>query len=470
MIKRIFILIFVIVNFSMVEAQSNRVLNPGFEVHDSCFPALGGFEANQVTNWSDPNFGSSDYYLKYAFNAGHECTYRNLSTPPRVFPGFEFPHGGECYGGFLNFTDDSTFQEYVQGSFKSRLDSNKRYAIECYISMGEVGTCTYDLGFYFSDTQIVNHTGNRIHETPQFENALSNPITTKTGWQRITGSYLSDGKDSFLVIGNFKPYYLHTQISCPTNLPGATDQGSYMLIDDVAVYDTSLIDTVMLCMHDSVQFNYIWYSADGLYTDMIGGLPVKRLIQHRPASASYTFVDVPFNIGDTVQIGFMYVCHADTFTNPVFVCDSFDLSDCWRDKYVWSITHDTLIDQVFQNIYGCDSTVRYRVRTHDTVSNIGIDAIAKGMYPLAIYPNPANDLINIKMRVNSVEAPQYKVEVYDYVGRKIDLPGQSSPTKTEKSPELLFQLHISDISDGMYFVRIVDSHHKVVGSGKFVKE
>jgi len=465
------VLIFIMANILALNAQSNRVLNPHLEEHDTCWPGAAGFRENQVKYWSDPDFASSDYFLKYAYDGStlSDCNYRNSVTPPMVFPGFEFPHSGGSYGGFFSYSpDDSMFREYVQASFLSRLDSNKMYAIECFVSVGEYFGCTCDLGFYFSDTIISYYTLGRIEEIPQFENPASNPINTQHGWQRITGSYLSDGKDSFLVIGNFTPNYLQHGATCNSRivLPG----DSYMFIDDVAVYDTSLIDTVMLCLHDSVQFNNQWYSTDGLYTDMIGGLPVKRLIQHRPESASYTFIDVPFSVGDTVQIGFMYVCHADSFIYPTIVCDSMFSIGCVREIYLWPIVRDTVIDQVFENIYGCDSTVRYRVRTHDTVSNIGIGPVNEGMYSLAIYPNPANDLINIRMRTNSVEAIHYVVEVYDYVGKKIELPGHSSLTNAAKSQEVHFQLQIGDISDGMYFVRIVDSNHKVVGSGKFVKE
>ena len=464
-------MIFIMANILILNAQSNRVLNPHLEEHDTCFPAIGGFGHNQVKHWSEPAVGSSDYYLKYAFDisTASDCNYRNACTPPQTLFGFEFPHSGGSFGGLgIYEDDDSTFREYIQASLRTRLDSNKMYAIECFISVSDYTNCTPDFGFYFSDTTISHYLNGRIDEIPQFENPISNPINTQHGWQRITGSYLSDGNDTFVIIGNFTPYYLHHSSPCASKL--SLVPSTYIFIDDVAVYDTSLIDTVMLCSHDSVQFNNQWYSTDGLYTDMIGGLPVKRLIQHRPVSASYTFVDVPFTVGDTVQIGFMYVCHSDSFIYPTIVCDSMFSIGCVREIYLWPIVRDTVIDQVFENIYGCDSTVRYRVRTHDTLSNIGIAAIDKGMYPLAIYPNPANNLINVKMRVNSVEATQYEVEIYDYVGRKIELPGQSSPTNAAKSLEVHFQLQISDINDGMYFVRIVDSHHKVVGSGKFVKE
>ena len=458
MIKNVILLLLILSNVILLNAQSNRVLNPNLEEHDTCFPALGGFRDGQVKYWSDPNMGSSDYFLKYALDISTAgvCSYRNYCTPPLTLFGFEFPHSGGSYGGAVEYLDgDSTFREYVQASFISRLDSNKMYPFECFISVADNSNCTPNFGLYFSDTAVYQ-LGGRIQAIPQFSNPISSPINTQHGWQRITGSYLSDGKDSFLVMGNFTPYYLRTISPCASGIDRV--QASYFFIDDVAVYDTSLIDTVTLCLHDSIQFNNLWYKTDGLYIDMIGGLPVKRLIQHRPESASYTFVDVPFVVGDTVEIGFMAVCHSDSFVYPYLFCDSTDGIACYHEIYLWPIVRDTVIDQVFENIYGCDSTVRYRVRTNDTVSNIGIDAISLGMFALTIYPNPTNEFLSIKLNTNKNTI--YSIEILDISGRAV---------LTQSLVDA--NIDISLLTSGMYFVKLFNSKTgKLLGTEKFVKE
>ena len=88
---------------------------------------------------------------------------------------------------------------------------------------------------------------------------------------------------------------------------------------------------------------------------------------------------------------------------------------------------------------------------------------------LKIFPNPANEIINLKMdEFEDLKSGDIKVEVYDAMGRSIQIDVIQKETSSFR--ELSLQLNISKLGAGLYFVRVLDKENKQIGSGKFVKE
>ncbi|NQT76544.1 MAG: T9SS type A sorting domain-containing protein [Bacteroidetes bacterium] len=89
--------------------------------------------------------------------------------------------------------------------------------------------------------------------------------------------------------------------------------------------------------------------------------------------------------------------------------------------------------------------------------NIGIDIDEnknKFEHTILLYPNPADKTIFFKS-----DYPIYKIEIYDIRGR---IMKQSNSISSNNS------INISDLADGIYFYRIVDSNFRSF-TGKFVK-
>ena len=426
--KKIFFSFILFCVLNDASAQSNLVLNHSFEnYYDTTYVGTASFAIGWVDYWSDPNRGSSDLYVP---NSGGEA-----HTPPSAYNGNEYPHSGYCFAGFV-FLDlaGSNFYEYIQGSFLNPLLAGQTYGIECYVSNADAyPNCINDLGFYFSDTQITRTGASILPFTPQYANPVSNPIDTRIGWQRITGSYTALGGEQFLSLGNFTPYAL-CHFSCGDTSP---EQGNYLFVDDVAVYDTSKVDTISLCTNDSVQIDGIWRHNEGLYTELIGGLPIRFYIAPRPYSANLTIIEKPFLTGDSVRITLLQKGGIDSASGNV--------------NFVWVSTNRT-IDVPMYNIYGCDSTVRYICGT-----NIGIRHISDYI-DWHIYPNPANDFIEVK--ILNADRSRYEISIVDFSGRLITLP----PSNTDR-------INISKLQSGLYFVRLTDIKSlKVMATEKLVKE
>lgn len=413
-------------------AQSNIVLNPSLENHyDTTALGIASFSRLFVTNWSDPNFGSSDYYTPKS--AGE------VTTPPKNGFGFEYPHTGYCYGGFIVYEEtSSTAYGYVQASFSSPMITGQSYSIECYVSLAEYSLCISNLGFYFSDTSVSIFAGDILPLSPQFTNPDINMISTKKGWQRITGNYTAHGGENYLSIGNFLPYGASHIDTCALYDP--IFNASYLFIDDVAVYDTSKVDTINLCMNDSVEIGGVWLHNEGPVTDIIGGLPVRFYIHQRSSSANLTILTKPFLDGDSVKIVLLQSAGPDSSTSIVGL---------YNFLYVKT---DTTIDIPMYNIYGCDSTVRYVCGT-----NIGINHISYYIN-WSVYPNPANDYLQIT--INNNDPNSYSISIIDITGKEVKSLSISNAA-----------IDISLLKSGMYFAKLLNTKTgKVVGNEKFVKE
>ena len=439
--KKIVLIICVLLVCFGLKSQSNQLLNPGFEESaDTCIPGMGlaGFSYGKVSNWNDPNLGSSDYFSPYSYGGFGLCgLYAWFTTPPSNGFGFEYPHQGYCYGGFIFLSnDEDSFHEYIQGTLRNPLIVDKTYAIESYVSIADMsGACLSNLGFYFSDT-LVNSLpyGERMDFEPQYENPNSNMIDTRLGWQRIRGNYTAHGGEKYVSIGNFRANNA-SNVSCrDTTIIG---QGTYLFIDDVAVYDTSGIDTIRLCSNDSVLIGGLWRKNLGLYIDMIGGLPVKFYVEPRTYSTNLTIIERPFTLGDSARLSFPQMGGVDS-TNLL--------------NFAW-IKNDTSIDIPMYNIYGCDSTIRYLFGWR-----IGIEKGQDNKTVWSIYPNPANDFLHIL--INKNDPNSYAINIIDIMGNQI-----ISQSVSKES------IDISSLTSGMYFVKLLNSKTgKLVGTEKFVKE
>jgi len=88
---------------------------------------------------------------------------------------------------------------------------------------------------------------------------------------------------------------------------------------------------------------------------------------------------------------------------------------------------------------------------------------------LEIFPNPANDIINLTMdEFENLKIRDVKVEVYDAMGRSIQIDVIQKETSLFR--EMSHQINISKLGSGLYFVRVINKEYKQIGSGKFVKE
>lgn len=219
-----------IVMISILVSQNcvsqNLVLNPDFEDTLTC---------QQVQNLA---------FLKSA------CWYRAIGTPdllscnltcgsspnPQGVFGYQLPHSGCNYGGITPsiFGVDPEYREMVGGKLAGALIQGHNYYVSAYVSAGD--RCQYvtdDIGFYFSNDSINPDSDFVFQYTPQVENPDGNMLSDTLNWMLISGYFIAQGGEQWIIIGNFKDD-AHTTLDTLANwiVPGA-----YYFVDDVSVID-----------------------------------------------------------------------------------------------------------------------------------------------------------------------------------------------------------------------------------------
>jgi len=236
--SNIFILL-VLFYYTKTKAQ-NLVPNPSFERADESLPcprpdSLFAFNpTTEAIPWIE--LGSADYF--------HTCaTYNYISVPANRF-GFQYSHIGESHVGFLVYSStDPLTRECVEVELLSTLLPGETYYVQFYVSLAD--TMQYavsNLGALFTDT-LFNPmagpfpAGHPLAWSPQVENASGNILNDKINWVAINDSFVANGGERFITIGNFRAdAQTITQYVGGNTHPNT--RGAYYYIDDVYVGTT----------------------------------------------------------------------------------------------------------------------------------------------------------------------------------------------------------------------------------------
>ena len=231
--KRLVILISLVVFKSNAQ---NLVLNPSFENTIPCwiFINLGTWQM-QCTNWYSASGGSPDYFSE---------TYDQMcyALPvPQSTAGYQYARTGIAYVGLAPFFTTTlptlNRREYIGGILSDTLKHGHKYCVSFYVSVADEMKYVVDgMGIYLSADSAVDYTINtNLPFIPQIENPAGNIIYDTLNWVQISGTYIANGGEKYLTIGNFKDD-AHTAIDSTSS----TGNSAYYFIDDVSVIDCTV--------------------------------------------------------------------------------------------------------------------------------------------------------------------------------------------------------------------------------------
>lgn len=227
----IIVLLLLIFGFnSYTKAQINLVPNPSFEDTLYCPVTLADLSA--TTFWNAPTQGSPDY-----FNACSSNT--NINVPNNAY-GNQPAKSGNSYVGVSVYESQNinSYREYIQVQLKQQLLNGKKYFISFYVSLSDYNDYGIkELGASFSTGQIVNNTMDStlsIIPLVQFSDYV---ITDKNNWTKINGSFIANGTENFLIIGNFNK----NAVTTATQVSNNNISYAYYYIDDVCLSDDSTV-------------------------------------------------------------------------------------------------------------------------------------------------------------------------------------------------------------------------------------
>jgi hypothetical protein len=278
------------------KGQINLVLNPQFEQYSTC---PDNWDEAKYANhwmsldsaWSPPDWahdppGVPDYCNVCA------TSYRT-TIPNNMF----FRRNARSGNGMMQvqmytfFATTSAYvaRDYLQGHLSQTLLAGHKYNVKFYATLEQGGSYAINnIGAYLDDGTIdTTHNPGRVQSqyTPQIVD--TNIINDTLNWIKIEDTFVSNGTEKLITIGQFTDSAHTNYIALPITVGGAY---TWYLIEDVSVIDCDniphagndtvihLSDSAFIGTHEPL-LPYKWYKL-GTTTviDSTGGIWVKPTV------------------------------------------------------------------------------------------------------------------------------------------------------------------------------------------------
>ena len=263
------------------QAQVNYVLNPSLEDSIHCPYSADQISFAKYWNSLDTTI-NPDSTATYGSCAGEYCNtcsiYGGTSVP--INGRFNhYPRTGNGLAQVQIFYDESIsmpypseYRDYMQGHLYKPLTNGKSYCITYFVCLEQAsGYTTNNIDAYLDDGTIDTFGYNCGYPHPEIIPQIleSDIITDTLNWTKIQGSFVSDGTERFITIGNFhdKAHTIYMTVTYPS---GAGSPVTWYLVDDVSVIESDNIpfagndtaihtgDSVFLGPHE-IALPYTWY-------------------------------------------------------------------------------------------------------------------------------------------------------------------------------------------------------------------
>lgn len=255
--------VFTIVLLTLISFQGmcqyNLVPNHSFELFTTCPTSLN--QLPYATYWTKGVTNVSPEFFHGC--AGPSNPYS--SVPQNRF-GYQHARTGIGYLGICseiyNSTNpNQTYREYIQTELLDTLVSGVEYAIQFYVSAADsCGRLTNNIGAYFSNVEIdtVIFPNSNLSFQPQYENPETNDLGDRLGWTLISGTFIANGGEKFLVIGNFRPDSTTTVTLSGWGNYHPNVVSAYHYVDDVLVSPKdSLTSIIELNSNDEISISTV---------------------------------------------------------------------------------------------------------------------------------------------------------------------------------------------------------------------
>lgn len=390
------VIIFCCLFFCRVNAQqvANFVSNGSFEKIIDCNSPFDEFKA---LGWSGLD---SLYYTAPLYN----ITCGNLPNTNAI--GYQMPKEGKgCIR--VTFYCPNCSPKFTRANLKNRLKlkltSGKTYCVKMYVNTQDSCAIAVDgFGFYFGDTTLDTIKYNaRLPLTflsPQVSNPNGNTINDQVNWIPVSGTFVANGNEKYMVIANFK--------------------------SDVA---TNTISTGVIISPSPPFSEY--------FVDAVSCIEVDL-----PA---YAGPDKSIKVGDSAFIG----------RQPDFAVDS-------ACKWYKFPNMTTPIDTVSGLWVKPSVTTTYIVKQNLDCGNLKWDTVVVFIdlvgldeqlsfinEQLLLYPLPAQDFLQLKIPNEEWMRDFKTLSIYDHLGREMLLSDCSFKAKIET-------VNIRELTNGIYFLEL----------------
>ncbi len=376
--------------------------------------------ANYVSNGSfEDYFVSFIYAIPTSWSATDSLkAYGELLVPPKVPSNnycYQWPKHGSNYLISLQYCPScgTNKRGYPRNRLKQTLKAGKIYCISLFLNLANQSTHAIDaIGVYFADSSLDTIKQCNIaltYITPQIE-WQSGIISDTLNWTSLTATFTAKGNEKYMLIGNFKSdFSTNTTLVNPTNLPA----------------------------------NYSSYSIDNISCIEVD-------------APAYAGPDKYVLAGDSVYIG----RERDFAVNPY--CIWYQLPNTTSidtTSGIWVKPTQTTTYVVQQNLE-CGS-----LKWDTVVVRVGYTGLAElsGKWlELSVYPNPADDFIELKIEDEKLKIENGLFEIINSLGQVI------------REEELQFKegkasIDTKDLESGVYVMTLKSGNDSRVSRRFLVK-
>ena len=362
------------------KAQVNLVPNGDFEIYTSCPTSPG--QTNRAFPWYDPNNSTSDYFNSCApVSSG-------VNVPGNMSVFFQFAHSGVGYTGlFGEQSPSANHREYIQVKLSDSLSYSSCYVVTFYCNLLNAEKYAINnMGAFISQTAISCPQNLPYNLTPQILLPGNPTISDTLNWVKVQGLYNANGGEQYITIGNFQ--YDSNTVFQVINA-SSVEAESYYYIDDVSLFKLPSANAgrdTTICHGDSAQLgngNYIGVTYSWQPTTGLSNATIGNPRASPTVASTYYLTQTsPCGITrDTVVV---------------------TLGNCWA----------------------------------------GVNEMRIG--EIEIYPNPANDKLNVEIKGYKGKAS--KVKIYNVLGEMV---------KGElKMEDEKLTIDIDDLPNGLYFIEV----------------
>ena len=188
-----FFITFFISLFSYCQ-DNNFIENGSFESTKGKLKGLGGIEVAE--GWFSPTSSKADIF-------SNDNKIPDISTTGNKF-GKEEPKNGNKYAGIVSFSyGDKVQRTYISKEMKYPMQKGVKYCVSMYVSLAELSKyASNQLAFQFTNKALQQEKGAIIGPSHVLH-PQKKVVSLTYGWEKICGTYIAEGGEKFVTIGNF---------------------------------------------------------------------------------------------------------------------------------------------------------------------------------------------------------------------------------------------------------------------------
>lgn len=238
MIQRLILAIVILTWACATRAQVNYVLNPGLEQHSYCPWQYDQIDA--ANYWSSIDTVSPINQGMCRPEYCHPCNTFGFQIPNGQNY-YQFPRTGEAMALSRIFGGPGPIEDvdYLQGRLYKKLTAGTSYCVTFYVSLADGSQYAVNhIGAYL-DNGIIDTTSRCNRAIPSITpQVYTNTVIRDTAnWTKIEGTFVANGTEKFITLGNFFPIGQFTYDSLRYSASWGL---CFYLFDDVSVIESNL--------------------------------------------------------------------------------------------------------------------------------------------------------------------------------------------------------------------------------------